>query len=76
MLPQSFHAQVSNAMTVAVNQEMKGHLLTLNSDLRPEQAFNPVKGRGRVAQLYAALRPQPAGHLPSQCGRNVVRAGK
>ena len=22
--------------------------------------LNPVKGRGRVAQLYAALRPQPS----------------
>ena len=32
-----------------------------NSDLRREQAFNPVKGRGRVAQLYAALRPQLPG---------------
>jgi hypothetical protein len=24
-------------------------------------ALNPVKGRGRVAQLYAALRPQLLG---------------
>ncbi len=37
--------------------------LPLRPDARqrvPTSTLNPVKGRGRVAQLYAALRPQPS----------------
>jgi hypothetical protein len=54
MLAQPFHAQVSNAMLVAVNQENE---------------------KSPVSRL-STFNSQPAGHLPNQCGRNVVRAGK
>jgi len=42
---------------VASKQREDGSATTADLSRRP--ALNPVKGRGRVAQLYAALRPHP-----------------
>jgi hypothetical protein len=62
MLAQSFHAQVSNAMTVAVNQENERSPISVSGQLRSAR----VNSEKRLLQTAFFLK---AVFLSGRCGR-------